>query len=633
MIEKITIENFRGFKEKQALELAKPGSITFLVGPNNSGKSNIPRLFLNLFGKATIHPNKIFDGFFDKDFFRKQKDNPIKIGLEFSPELWKHLETKSNFPEKGIKKFDLNFFVRPANKEKKHSIDYWFSINSISSFLINQRGNLSFNPEFESNFNDNEDNTQKRNQELGKLIEKSLLIFESIRSWETSSKTSISETGNSLVKWLNENGTESAGEDLKNKVFQTFKEFGLEAPFNVHGVISDKNRDAYIIYDFDGPFSLEDSDLGTGYNMVFILLAELIRNSKKIILIDEIESHLHPGLIRLLMRKIRELGKNVQFIISTHSPSVLSEFQEGDQLMRFHKEDIQCKITKANPMIGNDSEMGFLKKGLGIIPGDALLTNSIIWVEGPTELLWIRGWLRAFLPHFKKTKGKKSNLIEGMHYSIMLTGGNLIERYKFEDKNHEVEEPDDHYIHVLRVNPNAFGIIDSDQPVANGKKWKRTIRIAEELNKLNQNHSIERFKEEFVNEPISEQNLNSIPNFIRLSGRELENFIHPQLLKEFLENRAKSSGSKINIPQKPEYNVFSTQFQITEILEKNGFKNIPEFSSLKTPLSDFVFDEIAPIHFEDKPKDILPPDPHMLLTLKEHLTKLLEFIYDVNWLD
>ena len=44
-----------------------------------------------------------------------------------------------------------------------------------------------------------------------------------------------------------------------------------------------------------------------------------------IVLIDEIELHLHPKWQREVINKLREVFPNIQFILTTHSPQVISE--------------------------------------------------------------------------------------------------------------------------------------------------------------------------------------------------------------------------------------------------------------------------------------------------------------------
>lgn len=50
----------------------------------------------------------------------------------------------------------------------------------------------------------------------------------------------------------------------------------------------------------------------------------MIHSSRRLVLIDELELHLHPGLQRTILPRLREVFPNAQFVVSTHSPQVLS---------------------------------------------------------------------------------------------------------------------------------------------------------------------------------------------------------------------------------------------------------------------------------------------------------------------
>jgi len=72
---------------------------------------------------------------------------------------------------------------------------------------------------------------------------------------------------------------------------------------------------------YDGHRQYEISEMSGGERAVFPLLFDFanwhINNS--VILIDEIELHLHPPLQQALIRALPGLGRNNQFIITTHS--------------------------------------------------------------------------------------------------------------------------------------------------------------------------------------------------------------------------------------------------------------------------------------------------------------------------
>lgn len=53
-------------------------------------------------------------------------------------------------------------------------------------------------------------------------------------------------------------------------------------------------------------------------------------NGDGVVLIDEIDLHLHPSLQRQVLNKLRDTFKNCQFIVSTHSPQILSHVKAGN---------------------------------------------------------------------------------------------------------------------------------------------------------------------------------------------------------------------------------------------------------------------------------------------------------------
>ena len=84
------------------------------------------------------------------------------------------------------------------------------------------------------------------------------------------------------------------------------------------------------------------SELSDGYHAAIALVADIARravmlnqfegvNAPKlvegVVLIDEIDLHLHPGWQRVVLRSLRDAFPNLQLIITTHSPQLLSSVE------------------------------------------------------------------------------------------------------------------------------------------------------------------------------------------------------------------------------------------------------------------------------------------------------------------
>jgi len=68
-------------------------------------------------------------------------------------------------------------------------------------------------------------------------------------------------------------------------------------------------------------------------------LDDSIAEGKAIILMDEIELHLHPIWQRQVLRRFTETFKNCQFIVTTHSPQVLGEVEHRCIRYLMHEDD------------------------------------------------------------------------------------------------------------------------------------------------------------------------------------------------------------------------------------------------------------------------------------------------------
>jgi len=77
-------------------------------------------------------------------------------------------------------------------------------------------------------------------------------------------------------------------------------------------------------YFYDGHRQYELSEMSGGERALFPLIFDFanweIHNS--VILIDELELHLHPPMQQGLLRALRHLGRNNQFVVTTHSDAV-----------------------------------------------------------------------------------------------------------------------------------------------------------------------------------------------------------------------------------------------------------------------------------------------------------------------
>ena len=108
----------------------------------------------------------------------------------------------------------------------------------------------------------------------------------------------------------------------------------LNQVFQVEGMRLQFDRQNYTFsLTGDGGYSFGLTELSDGYSAVLNLIAEILlraeshgrmgRSPYGIVLIDEVETHLHVELQKTILPFLIEFFPNIQFIVSTHSPFVI----------------------------------------------------------------------------------------------------------------------------------------------------------------------------------------------------------------------------------------------------------------------------------------------------------------------
>lgn len=110
---------------------------------------------------------------------------------------------------------------------------------------------------------------------------------------------------------------------------KVFDDSSLRLDFNID------NFQFHILQDNREPFDF--NTMSSGYSAVFDIINDLMMRMERkknystegIVLIDEIETHLHLELQRVILPFLTELFPNIQFIVTTHSPFVLNSIDNA----------------------------------------------------------------------------------------------------------------------------------------------------------------------------------------------------------------------------------------------------------------------------------------------------------------
>lgn len=217
------------------------------------------------------------------------------------------------------------------------------------------------------------------------------------------------------------------------------------------------------------------SRMGSGLKTIILVLLNLLvipeldeyKNKKMVYGFEELENNLHPAMQRKLFEYIYEFAEmhDVQVFITTHSHVAINAFYDKDDAVIFHvyKQDGRAFVKRIESYLDKTR----ILDDLDVKASDLLQSNGIIWVEGPSDRVYIKHWLDLYFP---------DRFVEGVHYQFLYYGGRLLSQYSAE----EVTE----LISVIKTNRNAVIVMDSDKRNRNARLNDTKKRIIAEFDAL-----------------------------------------------------------------------------------------------------------------------------------------------------
>lgn len=218
-------------------------------------------------------------------------------------------------------------------------------------------------------------------------------------------------------------------------------------------------------------FALSKS--GSGLKTIILMLINLhiiphtkkYKDKKIIYAFEELENNLHPALQRKVFQYLYDFAKknDVRIFITTHSHIAINTYFDKSDAELYHiiKNESGSHLSSISD---RDGRMDVLSD-LDVRASDLFQSNGIIWVEGPSDRIYINHWLKVFC---------NSKFLEGSDYQFLYYGGKNLSHFT-------TDESLDELINILTTNQNVAIVIDSDKKKPRDRINSTKARIKREM--------------------------------------------------------------------------------------------------------------------------------------------------------
>ena len=475
----IGFSNFRSIGA-EAVFVDLTAKVNVIIGANNAGKSNVFRALE--FMKRSTDERK--QAALQLEYHKRDPSNQFLVTLVGQTE-----------PEDGpihefFGKSDMRFTYEPGDG-KRTPVTTPFAAMRFNEFARVYQSQT--NEHFTRHLRDDE--MPQYYFKLAAVVVNSLLtqiprvhVIPAIRKVDKGQQYGLDGSGaiQTLATWKNPDIGHDELELRLDEVQRLLRRL-LRMP-NVRIEVPD-TKDKIIVRN-DG-LRLPLESYGTGIHELLILAIDVYSKDNVIFCIEEPEIHLHPTLQREFMRFLIEETDN-RYLLATHSHALMVPSANVAVTHLW----LEHGVTQSRRVETSEHTLQVLSD-LGVAASDILQANSVIWVEGPSDRIYLGRWLELLAP----------DLREGIDFAIMFYGGRLLAHLSLE--RDALPDTDD-FIFLLRMNQHSAIIMDSDRSKTTGELNQTKQRICHECE------------------------THGITCWITY-GREIENYIPSELLEEVYE--------------------------------------------------------------------------------------------------
>jgi hypothetical protein len=481
----LTIKGYLGCDFDRGMELRELGHLNVLIGPNNSGKSIPFRFMLAYCDLFKNRPSDEFTYFYNIESPQltpvawHQQDTSkwlvaaVRVTLKdqdllgYPSSLGGHKLCLLNSLQSGCKDIEVEFRVAWLNAiphiyinpliQVTHDRTSWFWTFSERlgdpDYEIDQTGVDVPGRRDLQQFGDGPQYVRSLHKRL-RFFDPTRAIISKVKAeQESAGSTNLIDGTQSILKLkgLKKSGLRGDS-DLVRQVFKTINQILSNGNQELLPDLDVAERaDGYTLsFSGSGGETIDLTNAGTGIAAIVCLVAEvLIEKEPRIFFLEEPELHLHPGLLARLVSFLRSCTKH-QFIISSHSNALLDCLGKEDNVYRVFK---TARGNSQASICREFTDFHITLDTLGIRPTSLLQVNTIVWVEGPSDIVYLRFLLEQFSKHLPG-----GALVENSDFAFCMYGGSNLQTLCADESDPENQE----LVSILRICRRAVLIGDRD---------------------------------------------------------------------------------------------------------------------------------------------------------------------------
>lgn len=317
-IEKLHMENFRQFR---SLNVEFNKNFNFIAGPNGCGKTSILAGISHCLSYHTFQ------------YSRFQKNSEFWIDLIASGKKKRVGIGKNSIDDRGYRQQSIEVWNAPELEEDRESVVLYEVNNKLDGFcplFIGAERSIKYKQIFGMT---REQGVEQQLEQYSLSGTRSLYGEEpsNIKQWFINRYFMIDKT------WAAEE---------KHNWNRLIEHLPILAPFNSNFSYIRTGKNLEPIFSIYGDECYME-ELSAGFQAVLSIVANIFEwiegtriegnrlavNASGSVLIDELDLHLHPEWQFTLRDGLESLFPNIQFIVTTHSPHLLSSAKEGEVII------------------------------------------------------------------------------------------------------------------------------------------------------------------------------------------------------------------------------------------------------------------------------------------------------------